>query len=284
VSGQARPVDRLAWLALPGRINGTLLAGLAMLAGLLLAIVLGPLLSPYNALKVDFASALRPPGVAHWFGTDNLGRDLLTRVLEAGKIDLQIAAVCVALPFVFGSLAGAIAGYFGGLTDRILMRIVDVLWAFPFYVLVIAIVGTLGPSIANMYLAFTLVVWISFARIVRGEVLVVREQEYVLAARLLGYSHGRIILRHVLPNAITPAMLFAMADVVLTILAVTALSFLGLGVQPPTPEWGIMIADGRNFIFDAWWISTFPGLAIIYAGITFTLLGDGLDDLLRPKG
>jgi peptide/nickel transport system permease protein len=192
--------------------------------------------------------------------------------------------VCVALPFAFGSLAGAIAGYFGGLTDRILMRIVDVLWAFPFYVLVIAIVGTLGPSIANMYLAFTLVVWISFARIVRGEVLVVREQEYVMAARLLGYSHGRIVLRHVLPNAITPAMVFAMADVVLTILAVTALSFLGLGVQPPTPEWGIMIADGRNFIFDAWWISTFPGLAIIYAGITFTLLGDGLDDLLRPKG
>jgi peptide/nickel transport system permease protein len=255
-----------------------------MLAGLLLAIMLGPLLSPYDALRVDFASALRPPGAEHWFGTDNLGRDLLTRVLQAGKVDLQIAVVCVALPFVFGSLAGAIAGYFGGLTDRILMRVVDILWAFPFYVLVIAIIGTLGPSIANMYLAFTLVVWISFARIVRGEVLVVREQEYVLAARLLGYSHGRIILRHVLPNAITPAMLFAMADVVLTILAVTALSFLGLGVQPPTPEWGIMIADGRNFIFDAWWISTFPGLAIIYAGITFTLLGDGLDDLLRPKG
>jgi peptide/nickel transport system permease protein len=282
VSAQARPAG--AWLALPGRINGTLLAGLAMLAGLLLAIGLGPLLSPYDALRVDFGSALRPPGAGHWFGTDNLGRDLLTRVLQAGKVDLQIAVVCVALPFTFGSLVGAIAGYFGGLADRILMRIVDILWAFPFYVLVIAIVGTLGPSIANMYLAFTLVVWISFARIVRGEVLVVREQEYVLAARLLGYSHGRIILRHVLPNAITPAMLFAMADVVLTILAVTALSFLGLGVQPPTPEWGIMIADGRNFIFDAWWISTFPGLAIIYAGITFTLLGDGLDDLLRPKG
>jgi peptide/nickel transport system permease protein len=282
VNARYRPLA--AVLAGPGRFNGTLVAGLAMLAGLLLAIFVGPLLSPYDALQVSFASALRPPGAGHWFGTDNLGRDVLTRVLEAGKIDLQIALVCVALPFAFGSLAGAIAGYFGGLTDRILMRIVDVLWAFPFYVLVIAIVGTLGPSIANMYLAFTLVVWISFARIVRGEVLVVREQEYVMAARLLGYSHGRIVLRHVLPNAITPAMVFAMADVVLTILAVTALSFLGLGVQPPTPEWGIMIADGRNFIFDAWWISTFPGLAIIYAGITFTLLGDGLDDLLRPKG
>jgi peptide/nickel transport system permease protein len=135
-----------------------------------------------------------------------------------------------------------------------------------------------------MYLAFTLVVWISFARIVRGEVLVIKRAEYVLAARLLGFSHRRIILRHVLPNVITPAIIYAMADVVLTILAVTSLSFLGLGIQPPTPEWGLMIAEGRNFIFDAWWISTFPGLAIILVGIAFTLLGDGLDDLLRPKG
>jgi len=164
------------------------------------------------------------------------------------------------------------------------MRIVDILWAFPFYVLVVAIVGSLGPGIGNMYLAFTLVVWISFARIVRGEVLVIKRAEYVLAARLLGFSHRRIILRHVLPNVITPAIIYAMADVVLTILAVTSLSFLGLGIQPPTPEWGLMIAEGRNFIFDAWWISTFPGLAIILVGIAFTLLGDGLDDLLRPKG
>jgi len=151
-------------------------------------------------------------------------------------------------------------------------------------VLVIAIVGTLGPGLANMYLAFTLVVWISFARIVRGEVLILKRAEYVLAARVLGYSHARIILRHVLLNAITPAIVFAMADIVLTILAVTSLSFLGLGIQPPAAEWGLMIAEGRNFIFDAWWISTFPGLAIIFTGITFMLLGDGIDDLLRPKG
>jgi peptide/nickel transport system permease protein len=226
---------------------------------------------------------LRPPGIDHWFGTDNLGRDVLARVLAAGRVDLQIAVVCVALPFLVGSLAGAVAGYFGGFVDRAVSALVDVLWAFPFYVLVIAIVGTLGPSITNLYLAFTLVVWISFARIVRGEVLVVRETEYVMAAQMLGYSHLRIILRHVLPNSITPAITYAMSDVVLTILAITALSFLGLGVQPPTPEWGIMIADGRNFIFNAWWISTFPGFAIVYAGIAFTLVGDGLDDFLRPK-
>jgi peptide/nickel transport system permease protein len=264
--------------------NSQLAAGLIMLAVLLVAIWGAPLLVLFDPLKVEFRSALQPPNVVHWLGTDNLGRDVLARVLAAGKVDLQIAVICVMLPFAVGSIVGAVAGYFGGIVDRAISGIIDILWAFPFYVLVIAIVGTLGPSTGNLYLAFTLVVWISFARIVRGEVLVIRETEYVMAARMLGFSHARIILRHVLPNAITPALVYAMADVVLTILAITALSFLGLGVQPPTPEWGIMIADGRNFIFDAWWMSTFPGLAIVYTGIAFTLIGDGLDSLLRPKG
>jgi peptide/nickel transport system permease protein len=169
------------------------------------------------------------------------------------------------------------------MVDVVLMRLVDILWAFPFYVLVIAIVGSLGPGILNMYLAFALVAWISFARIVRGEVLVLKQQEFVQAALVLGYSHPRILLRHILPNAITPAIIFMMSDVVLTILAVTALGFLGLGIQPPTPEWGVMIAEGRNFIFDGWWGSLFPGLAIVYVGVTFSFLGDGLDDFLRPK-
>ena len=255
-----------------------------MLLALLAAVLLGPLVSPYDPVAVSLGAALQPPSAQHWLGTDNLGRDILTRMLVGGRVDLQIALVCVALPFAVGSLIGAVSGYVGGRTDAILMRLVDILWAFPFYVLVIAIVGTLGPGIANMYLAFTLVVWISFARIVRGEVLVVKRLEYVMAARVLGFSHARIVLRHVLPNAITPAIVFAMADVVLTILGVTSLSFLGLGIQPPAPEWGLMISEGRTFIFTAWWISTFPGLAIIYAGITFALLGDGLDDWLRPKG
>jgi peptide/nickel transport system permease protein len=265
-------------------LNPALSAGLLMLAILLFAIFAGPHLVPYDPLKVDFRSALQAPNWRHPFGTDNLGRDILARVLQAGKVDLEIALVCVMLPLLLGSIAGAVAGYFGGLVDRIISAIIDILWAFPFYVLVIAIVGTLGPSTGNLYLAFTVVVWISFARIVRGEVLLVRESEYVMAARMLGFSHARIILAHVLPNAITPAVVFAMADIVLTILAITALSFLGLGVQPPTPEWGIMIADGRNFIFNAWWMSTFPGIAIMFTGIAFTLIGDGLDTLLRPKG
>ena len=273
---------RKRWYTVKG--NPPLLSGLILLLLLVVAMLLGPGLSPYDSAAIDLRGALQTPNSAHWLGTDNLGRDLLTRILVAARLDLQIALVCVLLPFIMGSLIGAISGYIGGKFDAIIMRLVDILWAFPFYVLVIAIVGTLGPGLANMYLAFTLVVWISFARIVRGEVLILKRAEYVLAARVLGYSHARIILRHVLLNAITPAIVFAMADIVLTILAVTSLSFLGLGIQPPAAEWGLMIAEGRNFIFDAWWISTFPGLAIIFTGITFMLLGDGIDDLLRPKG
>jgi peptide/nickel transport system permease protein len=265
------------------RRNRSLQIGLLLLLLLLALTFIGPLLLTADPLAVDFGQSLIPPGLDHWFGTDDLGRDVFARVVMAAKVDLQIAIMCVLLPFLIGSAVGLVSGYIGGKTDIVLMRLVDILWAFPFYVLVIAIVGSLGPSIANMYLAFTLVAWISFARIVRGEVLLVKRMEYVQAAKVLGYSHLRIILRHVLPNAITPAIVFMMADVVLTILAVTALGFLGLGIQPPTPEWGVMISEGRNFIFDGWWGSLFPGLAIVYVGITFALLGDGLDDFLRPK-
>jgi peptide/nickel transport system permease protein len=261
----------------------SLQVGALMLALLLLATSFGSFLAPFDPLAVDFGQALLPPGPNHWFGTDDLGRDVLSRVIAATHTDLEIAFMCVLIPFLIGTAVGLISGYAGGIIDVVLMRLVDILWAFPFYVLVIAIVGSLGPSIANMYLAFALVAWISFARIVRGEVLILKEQEFVQAALVLGYSHWRILMRHILPNAITPAIIFMMSDVVLTILAVTALGFLGLGIQPPTPEWGVMIAEGRNFIFDGWWGSLFPGLAIVFVGVTFNFLGDGLDDFLRPK-
>ena len=267
------------------RIRGSaqLQVGVLMVLVLAIAAIAGPHLLRTDPLAVDFGQALIPPGADHLFGTDDLGRDVFARVIHATSIALQIALMCVFLPFCIGSLVGLFSGYVGGKTDVLLMRLVDILWAFPFYVLVIAIVGSLGPSIANMYLAFTLVAWISFARIVRGEVLVLKRLEYVEAARVLGYSHWRILSRHILPNAIGPAIIFMMADVVLTILAVTALGFLGLGIQPPTPEWGVMISEGRNFIFDGWWGSVFPGLAIAYVGVAFALLGDGLEDVLRPK-
>jgi peptide/nickel transport system permease protein len=204
--------------------------------------------------------------------------------MAGGFVDLKVALICVIAPALLGTAIGALAGFLGGWVDTVIMRITDIFWAFPFHVLVIAIVGVLGPGEANLYLAFILVNWISFARIVRGEVLLLRDLEFVQAARSLGCSTPRIIGAHVLPNAVNPAIVFAMADVVLTILAVTSLSFLGLGIQPPTPEWGLMISDGREFLFDAWWIATFPGLAIIYTGVTFALIGEGLDTALRPKG
>ncbi len=265
------------------RRNLSLQVGLAMFVALALLILLAPLFMHLDTNEVNFDQALLPPSGDHWFGTDDLGRDVFARVVAAAGIDLQIAVICVFVPFLIGSAVGLVSGYIGGMTDVVLMRIVDVLWAFPFYVLVIAIVGSLGPSLLNMYMAFTLVAWISFARIVRGEVLLVKRMEYVQAAQVLGYSQARIVLRHVLPNVIAPAIVFMMADVVLTILAVTALGFLGLGIQPPTPEWGVMISEGRNFIVDGWWGSLFPGLAIVYVGVTFAFLGDGLDDFLRPK-
>jgi peptide/nickel transport system permease protein len=265
------------------RRNRNLHVGLVLLAFIVLMSLIGPWLVPYDPLELDFGNPLQPPSLLHLFGTDDLGRDVLARVVAADQVDMQVVAVCVLLPFLIGSTIGLVSGYFGGWTDLLIMRLVDILWAFPFYVLVISIVGALGPSTTNIYLAFSLVVWISFARIVRGEVLLARRLEYTQAVCVLGYGHARIMLRHILPNVITPAIVFMMADVVLTILGVTSLGFLGLGIQPPTPEWGVMIADGRNFIQDGWWISLFPGLAIVIVGITFTLIGEGLDDFLRPK-
>jgi peptide/nickel transport system permease protein len=266
------------------RRNRNLHVGLVMLALIAILSFAGPSLVPYDPLELDFGSILQPPSLQHLFGTDDLGRDVLARVVASGRVDMQVVLVCVLLPFLIGSTIGLASGYFGGWIDLLTMRFVDILWAFPFYVLVISIVGALGPSTTNIYIAFSLVVWISFARIVRGEVLLARRLEYTQAVLVLGYSHARIMLRHILPNVITPAIVFMMADVVLTILGVTSLGFLGLGIQPPTPEWGVMIAEGRNFIQDGWWISLFPGLAIVFVGITFTLIGEGLDDFLRPKG
>ena len=257
--------------------------GLLMLFAIVVVSLAGPSIIPFDPIELDFGNTLQPPGLPHLFGTDDLGRDVLARVIAASWVDMQVVSICVVLPFLIGSTIGLVSGYFGGWIDTLIMRLVDILWAFPFYVLVISIVGALGPSTTNIYIAFSLVVWISFARIVRGEVLLARRLEYTQAVSVLGYGHVRIMLRHILPNVITPAIVFMMADVVLTILGVTSLGFLGFGIQPPTPEWGAMIADGRNFIQDGWWISFFPGLAIVFVGIAFTLIGDGLDDLLRPK-
>jgi peptide/nickel transport system permease protein len=215
-------------------------------------------------------------------GTDKFGRDILSRVVYGTRIDIQIAIVCVTIPFILGMAIGCVSGYYGGVVDMVLMRLLDLSVAFPFYVLVISILAILGPGIRNMYLALILVGWIPYAKIARGEVLIAKNIEYVLAARALGYSNARIMARHLLPNIVNPSIIYAMSDLVLVILAASSLGFLGLGVQPPTPEWGVMVADGREFIVSAPWLPIFPGLAIAVTGISFSLLGDGLSSLLRP--
>lgn len=266
------------------RIRLSFWVGAVMLLALIFVALFAAKLTPYNPTAQDFNAILLPPSAAHPFGTDNFGRDVFARVLHGTAIDLRIGVLALFFPFVFGLLVGAVAGYMGGVVDALLMRTVDVVTAFPFLVLVIAIVAFLGGGLMNMIIAISAVRWVPYARLVRAEVMVLKSMEYVQAARILGFSRSRIIFRHVLPNAITPAFVFAVSDVILNILTGSSLGFLGLGVKPPAPEWGLMISEGRGFLFNGWWIATMPGLACLYAGLTFTLLGDGVADLLRVKG
>ena len=199
------------------------------------------------------------------------------------RIDLQIALFTTAFPFVFGTLLGALTAFRGRWADAVVGRVADLVVVFPFLVLVIAIVAVLGPGLTNMYIAVSTVGWVSYWRLTRGEVMSQKKAEYAQAAQVLGYSPGRVLLRHILPNAVTPAIVYLMTDMSLGILLGASLGYLGLGAQPPTPEWGVMVADGKNFMVTAWWISTFPGLALTLAGVTFSLIGDGLADALRPR-
>ncbi|MBB3976687.1 peptide/nickel transport system permease protein [Rhizobium azooxidifex] len=258
--------------------------GLLMLAVTLAATLMTPILSPYDPLALDFAAAMQPPSTAHWFGTDNFGRDIFTRILAGAVFDLRLALVCVFGPMIMGVMIGLVAGFYGGIVDAALMRLTDIVWAFPFYVLILAIVGVLGPSEANLYIAFFIVNWIGYARIVRGETLLVSRLEFIEATRVLRFGKPRVMLRHILPNVVTPAVVYSMSDVVLTVQAVAAMSFFGLGVQPPAPEWGLLIVESIDYMREAPWMAIFPGLAIVWIGIAFSLLGEGLATALKPKG
>lgn len=284
------PLDRGALTTAPTRSTRTgmrrhtsLILGSSILLIMVLSSIFADWITPYDPIAQDLRNTLQAPSAEHWFGTDNFGRDIFSRVLHAAKLDLQIGFLCVLFPWIIGVALGGLSGYFGGLTDTIIMRTVDTFTAFPFLIMVIGIIAILGPGLTSMYIALTLAGWSAYARIVRGEILVAKKSEYVQAARALGYSNRRIIFRHILPNVISPAVLFAMSDIILVILSTTSLSFLGLGVQPPTPEWGTMIAEGRNYILTAWWMVTLPGLAIILVGLALTLFGDGVADLLRDE-
>ena len=233
-------------------------------------------IAPYPPDAFDYDALLQPPSAAHPFGTDNFGRDILSRTIWAARVDLQIAIFGTLFPAVFGTFVGALIGYAGGLADTLFRRLVDLLITIPFLVLVIAIVAVLGPGLLNMYIAVSAVAWVFYARLMRAEIIAQKRRDYADAGRVMGYSTARIIFRHLLPNAITPSIIFWMTDMALVILLGSSLGYLGLGAQPPTAEWGVLIADGKNFMTTAWWISIFPGLAIVLTGMGFSLLGDGI--------
>ncbi|WP_027482865.1 ABC transporter permease [Deinococcus pimensis] len=265
------------------RVKPTLALGLVLLVPFVLAALAPRLLAPYSPTDFDYSAILQAPSAKHPFGTDNFGRDVLSRVIHGTRVDMQIAVFTTLFPFVFGSLLGALTGFVGRWADAVVGRVADLVVVFPFLVLVIAIVAVLGPGLTNMYIAVSAVGWVAYWRLVRGEVVAHKQTEYAQAARVLGFSPTRVLLRHILPNAITPAIVYLMTDMSLGILLGASLGYLGLGAQPPTPEWGVMVADGKNFMVTAWWISGFPGLALTLAGVTFSLIGDGLADALRPR-
>jgi peptide/nickel transport system permease protein len=260
-----------------------LIAGACVFLTALLIALFAPWIAPYDPIAQDTSNALQPPSAAHPFGTDNFGRDVFSRVIWGTRIDLQMGLIGVIFPFIIGTTIGSVAGYIGGLVDTIFMRILDIVLAFPFLVLMLAIISLLGPGIGSFYIAMALVGWVSYARLIRAQTLILKNSEFVTAAKSLGFSHARIMFRHIMPNAIVASIVFSMSDVVLVILSGAAISYLGLGVQPPTAEWGIMVAEGQNFITTAWWITTFPGLAIVALAFGFSMLADGLGELLGVR-
>jgi peptide/nickel transport system permease protein len=258
-------------------------AGASILGTIVLLALLAPVVSWHDPVQQNLLDILQGPSWTHPLGTDELGRDVWARLLYGARTDLRVAFLAVLFPFVIGTAIGLVAGYFGGWVDTLANWFVNVVVAFPFYVLIIALVFALGSGTRNIYIAITIVGWVSYTRIVRGEVLVAKRREYVLAAQAGGLSNARIIGRHLLPNVITQAIVFAMSDIVLDILAIVTLGYLGLGVQPPTADWGKMIADGQTYLTTHWELSTIPGIAVVITALGLSLLADGLADLLRPE-
>ena len=265
------------------RLTAPLLAGAAVLLVLLAFAIAPGAFAPHDPLAFDFMALSAPPSWEHPFGTDQFGRDMLSRTIAAARVDLQIAIFSVIFPLLIGGVIGLLVGWRGGLADAVFGRLTDLVVTFPFLVLVIAIVAVLGPGLINMYVAIACVGWVAYAKLMRGEVLVQKGADYVAAARVLGYSTGRVVLRHILPNAVRPVLVYAVTDMALAILLGSSLGYLGLGAQPPTAEWGVLIADGKNFFTTAPWISLAPGTVIVLAGLGFSLTGDGLADLLEVK-
>lgn len=261
----------------------TVVVGALIVFTFIFLALLAPVVAPYDPTDVDARAILAPPSAAHWLGADNLGRDILSRLIFGTRWSLGMAALAMVLIVTIGAVIGLTAGYFGGLIDDILMRVVDVLLAFPSLVLALAIVGMLGPSLRNVMLGMVAVWWVDYARVIRGITISLRDREYVTSARCVGCSSREIILRHLFPNVVPSVIVLASLELGALMLAISGLSFLGLGAQPPTPEWGTMLNDGRPFFQRAPQLMMYPGLAITIAVVGFNLVGDGLRDALDPR-
>jgi peptide/nickel transport system permease protein len=258
--------------------------GAALVLLMALAAIVGPSLSPYDPVQQELRLRLEAPSARHVFGLDELGRDILARVLAGARISFFVSMVVVSVSSLVGMLLGAVAGYFGGLTDEVISRVTDILLAFPGILLAIALVAVLGPSLGNVVFALTIIGWVGYARLVRGQVLRAREFEYVRAAQALGATTSRVLLRHIIPTVLPAVVVQGTLGMAGAILSEAALSFLGLGVQPPTPSWGSMLNGGRAHLLDAPHLTLFPGLAMALLVLGFNFLGDGLRDLADPKG
>ncbi len=259
------------------------LAGTCVVGSLVFVAVLAPLIAPYDPLAIDVNHVLEPPSLAHPCGTDLLGRDVLSRLIYGARISLEVGVLAVGISLAIGVVLGAVAGYFGGWVDGLISRLIDIMLCFPTIFLILAVIAYLEPSIVNIMIVIGLTSWMGVARLVRAEFLSLKEREFVLAEKALGASHGRIIFHHILPNALPPILVSATLGVGMAILVESALSFLGLGVQPPTPSWGNMLTEGKETLEIAWWLSVFPGLAILITVLGFNLLGEAIQEITDPR-
>jgi len=272
---------RVIWKRL--RSNRFAVCGGLIVISLFILSFLAPYLTPYSPDDLDAYHVLLPPSAQHWLGTDELGRDVLTRIIFGARVSLKVGFVSVGIAAFIGTVAGLFAGYYGGWIDQLLMRFVDIMLCFPTFFLMLAVIAMLEPSIWYIMIIIGLTGWMGVARLVRAEVLSLRERDFVLAARAIGASDMRIIFRHILPNALSPVIVTATLGVAGAILTESALSFLGIGVQPPVPSWGNMLTAGKDYLEFAWWLSLFPGLAILVTVIAYNLVGEGLRDALDPR-
>jgi peptide/nickel transport system permease protein len=265
------------------RKESTAVFGLAIVIVLLLIALFAAFLSPYDPIEQDIPASLQPPSREHYFGTDKLGRDVYSRVLYGARLSMVSGVAVVVSAAFLGTTIGLAAGYAGGWWDEVVMRVTDIFFAFPALILAMAIAGALGPSLQNALIAVAVVTWPVYARLVRGQVLVLRSREFIQAAHSIGAGSALILRRHLLPNTLSPILVQSSFDLGAVILSVAGLSFIGFGAQPPTPEWGVMISEGRNYIISHWWVSFFPAMAILASVAAFNLVGDGLRDVLDPR-